>query len=79
MGEKCQCDLAESRRSNQVADVRDLTELLWKQLVLLPRHLDIFGGVDPLLPYIIDVEPVALVTIHNLKREGGKSCMYHMR
>ena len=75
MGEKCQRDLAESRRSNQVADVRDLTELLRKQLVLLPRHLDVLGGVDPLLPNAVDVEPVALVAIHNLR---GKICMYHM-
>ena len=67
MGEKSQCDLAESRRSNQVADVCDLTELLREQLVLLPRHLDVLGGVDPLLPDAVDVEPVALVAIHNLR------------
>ena len=69
MGEECQRDLAESGWSNEVADVRDLTELLGKQLVLLPRHLDVLGGVDPLLPHAVDVEPVALVAVHNLNRE----------
>ena len=69
--EKCQRDLAQGWRSNQVTDVGDLTKLLRKQLVLLPRHLQVFGRVDPFFPHTINVEPVSLVAVHHLKRGGG--------
>ena len=76
VGEECQRDLAEGGGSDQIADVCDLTELLWKQFILLPRHLDVLGGVDSLLPHAVDVEPVALVAVNNLMRERKRYYYY---
>ena len=69
MGEKGQRDLTESRWTNHVADISDLTELLRLQLVLLPWHLDVFDWIDLLLADVFNVELVTLVTVDHLKWE----------